>query len=350
MNMSLSSNDLQNLLHRHNVAGVSFAVLRDFHPAYTQCEGTICRDTGDPLWPDSLFQGASISKILSAVLTMKLVEQGHLDLDTPVNDYLKSWKLPENEWTNEKAVTIRHILSHHGGINVPTYAGYFCEDPVPSFKDLLEGRDPCLEAAISVEEPVDEQFIYSTGGFAVLQMAIEDVCNEGFETIIQREILQPLNMHRTCFNQPLPEHLRQNAACGHRSDGDMVAGRWFIYPTLAGSAVWTTPTDLAKFALHLQLILRRNQTGILQPQALQELITAYREPFFGLGFALYPDKGPGLYFGHTGNTEGFRSMFIAHESKGCGAFILANSDNADPVIKYIINRIAAEENWEGFHW
>lgn len=348
--MSLSSPELQILLKRGKVAGISFAVLRDFQLAYTQCEGLICRDLKDPIWPDSLFQGASISKILTTILVMKLVERGMLDLDQPVNNYLKSWQLPENEWTMERAVTIRHILCHFSGINVPTYAGYFREDLLPSLKDILEGKEPSIEPAVEVEEPVDEQFIYSTGAFAVLQLIIEDVCNEGFEAVIQRELLQPLNMHRTCFCQPLPEDFQKNAACGHRADGETVAGNWFVYPTLAGSAVWTTPTDLAKFARHLQKILAGSDSGLIQPQTMRELITPYREPFFGIGFALYGDKGPGLYFGHTGNTEGFRSMFIAHESNGSGAFILANSDNADPVIKEVINRIAASEGWEGFFW
>jgi hypothetical protein len=80
------------------------------------------------------------------------------------------------------------------------------------------------------------------------------------------------------------------------------------------------------------------------------MLSPYREPFFGLGFALYNDKGPRRFFGHTGNTEGYRSMFIAHESSGCGAFILANSDNSDPIIKEVINQIARTEGWPGFHW
>ncbi|MBU1109630.1 MAG: beta-lactamase family protein [Candidatus Riflebacteria bacterium] len=348
--MSLSAKELKNLLKTHNVAGVSFAVLRDFHFAYAQCEGFINNESQEPLWPDSLFQGASISKILSAVLTMILVERGKLDLDKPVNKYLKSWKLPENEWTKDTPVTLRHILSHFSGINVPTYRGFLKEDPIPTFKDVLNGTGPCDAPAVIVEEPVNEQFIYSTGAFAVLQMVLEDVTNESFETLVQHELLQPLNMHRTLFAQPLPEYLSENTACGHRSDGELVAGNWFVYPTQAGSGVWTTPTDLAKFALHLQKILLDDSSELLQLQTLREMISPYREPFFGLGFALYNDKGPGMFFGHTGNTEGYRSMFIAHESSGGGAFILANSDNADPVIREVINQIARSEGWEGFRW
>ncbi|MDD2999622.1 MAG: serine hydrolase [Candidatus Riflebacteria bacterium] len=341
--MSLSAHELKNILERHNVAGVSFAVLRDFHLTYAQCEGVINNESQEPLWPDSIFQGASISKVISAVLTMILVEKGKLELDKPVNKYLKSWKLPENKWTQKTPVTIRHILSHFSGINAPTYRGFSIEDSIHTCKDMLVGIESCDAPAVIVEKPVSEQFNYSTGAFAVLEMVLQDVSNESFANLVQRELLQPLNMHRTFFSQPLAENLSRNAACGHRSAGELVPGKWFVYLTLAGSGVWTTPSDLARFALHLQKILLADSSGLLQIETLKQMISPYREPFFGLGFALYHDKGPGMSFGHTGNTEGYRSMFIAHESSGCGAFILTNSENADPVIKEDINQIARPE-------
>ncbi len=348
--MSLSAPELKNLLQKHRVAGISFAVLRDFQLSYAQCEGFISKESRQPLWPDTIFQGASISKVVAAVLTMILAEKGRLDIDKPINSYLKSWQLPENDWTRETPVTIRHILSHFSGINVPTYAGYFKEEPTPTLLEILDGTGTCDTSAVTAEDPVDEQFIYSTGAFAVLEVALEDITNESFETLVQRELLKPLNMNRTCFSQPLSEYFSGNAAFGHRSDGETVAGNWFVYPTLAGSGIWTTPTDLARLALHLQKVLRDDASDLLQSQTLREMLSPYREAFFGLGFALYNDKGPGRFFGHTGNTEGFRAMFIAHESSGCGAFILANSDNADPVIKEVVNQIALSEGWQNFSW
>ncbi|MDD3146742.1 MAG: serine hydrolase [Candidatus Riflebacteria bacterium] len=348
--MSLSAEELKNILKKHNVAGISFAVLRDFHLAYARCEGFISKESHEPLWPDTVFQAASVSKTISAVLTMILVEKGRLDLDRPVNEYLKSWKLPENDFTSRVPVTIRHILSHFSGINVPSYRGFLKEGPIPTLQDVLNGTGSCDAPAVIVENPVDGQFAYSTGSFAVLQTVLQDVTGESFEALVQRELLQPLNMHRSFFEQPLSEHSGRNAACGHSADGEPVDGNWFVYPTQAGSGIWTTPTDLAKFALHLQKILQGSSSGLLQPQSLKEMLSPYREPFFGLGFALYSDKGPGLYFGHTGNTEGYRSMFIAHASLGCGAFILANSNNADPVIKETVNQIAISEGWQGFQW
>ena len=348
--MSLSAEELKNLLKQHNTAGISIAVLRDFHLAYTQCEGVISEESREPLWPGTVFQAASISKVISAVLTMILVEKGRLDLDKPVNKYLKSWKLPENDFTSKTPVTIRRMLSHFSGINVPSYRGFAKKGPIPSLSDVLKGTNPSDAPAVLVENPVDGQFAYSTGSFAVLQTILQDVTGENFEALVQRELLQPLNMYRSFFAQPLSGHLSKNAACGHSTDGEPVEGNWFVYPTQAGSGIWTTPTDLARLALHLQKILQGNTSGLLQPQSLKTMLSPYREPFFGLGFALYSDKGPGLFFGHTGNTEGYRSMFIAHESSGCGAFILANSNNADPVIKETVNQIAISEGWPGFNW
>ncbi|MGM0599223.1 MAG: serine hydrolase domain-containing protein [Candidatus Rifleibacteriota bacterium] len=348
--MSLSNIELKNLLEHHQVAGVSFAVLRNFCFEYAQCVGMANNHEQAPLWPDTIFQGASLSKTIATALTLKLSEKGIIDLDEPINPKLKSWKLPENEWTREKPVTTRHLLSHFSGINVPTYRGYFNGETVPALKDILEGNKLSYEPAIEVTDPVDEQFIYSTGAFAVLEILLEDITGENFDTLINHEILQPLDMSRTFFYQPLPTELQNNCASGHRYDTEVVAGNWFVYPTLAGSGIWTTPTDLAKFAADLQRTIKTDTAGILKPETIKEMLSPYSEPFFGLGFALYQDKGPGMYFGHTGNTEGFRAMFVAHATNGCGAFILANSDNADPVIKEIINQIAATENWEGFIW
>ncbi len=348
--MSLSSPDLQRILRENHVAGVSFAVIRDFKIAYAQCEGMLDANSHEPLWPDTIFQGASISKAMTTLLTLKLVEDGKIDLDKPINKCLKSWKIPANKWTRETPVTIRHILSHFSGINVPTYRGYIEGDDLPSLMDILDGTDPADSLPVRVETAVDEQFIYSTGSFAVLELLLEEITNQRFETLMQHNVFGPLQMHRTSFSQPLSDEFRGNAASGHRSDGQPVAGNYFIYPALAGSAIWTTPTDLAKAAVHLQKILRGWDSGILKPETVSEMLSPYRIESFGLGFALYQDKGHGTYFGHTGNTEGFRSMFMAHKENGSGAFILVNSDNADPVIKQVINRIAQTEGWEGFFW
>ena len=348
--MSLDQNYLNSLLHKHNVAGVSFAVIRNYQLSYAQTVGFANSEQQTELWTDTIFQGASISKTITALIIMQMYEEKKLDIDTPINNYIQAWKLPNNDWTKECQVTARHLLCHFGGINVPTYRGYVKGDKIPTLLDVLEGKKPSNSSSVRVEMPVDEKFSYSTGAFAILQLLIEELCNKSFEAIAQERIFIPLQMHRTTFLSPLPQNVERNAAAGHRKDGLPVAGGYFIYPEQAGSSIWTNPIELAKLAVHLQTILRTREPGIICVETLEEILTPYREGSFGLGYALYQDKGEGLYFGHTGNTEGFRSMFITHAQFGNGAFILVNSDNADPVMKEVINLIAQTENWDGFSW
>lgn len=348
--MSLDQNYLKSLLYKYNVSGISFAVIRNFELEYAQTVGYSNAEKKTELWTDTIFQGASISKTITSLIIMQMYEEKMLDIDVPINNYIKSWKLPENDWTEECKVTTRHLLCHFGGVNVPTYLGYIKGDETPSLLDVLEGTGPSNSSSVRVEMPVNEKFCYSTGAFAILQLLIEELCENNFEAVAQERVFRPLNMHRTTFSSPLPEDVEKNAASGHRNDGLPVAGDYFIYPEQAGSALWTNPIELAKLAVHLQTILKTRKPGILSVETLEEILTPYQDCSFGLGYALYQDKGEGVFFGHTGNTEGFRSMFIAHKQFGNGAFILVNSDNADPVMKEVINLIAQSQNWIGFSW
>ena len=348
--MSLEQNYINYLLSENKVPGVSIAVTRNFQLTYAQTAGVLNTETNTEIWSDSLFQAASISKTLTTLAIMQMYEENLIDIDLPVNNYLTAWQLPENQWTKIKPVTIRHLLSHFGGLNVSTYLGYVMGEKIPSLLEILKGGKHANSAPIMVDMPVDEKFSYSTGAFVILQLLIEEYFNDNFESIMQKRIFQPLSMKFSTFVNPLPSDLENIAASGHRKDYQPVAGGAFIYPEQAGSSLWTNPTDLLKLMVHLQKILKTKESGILSFNTLSEILTPYKENFFGLGFALYLDKGEHFYFGHTGNTEGFRSMYIANSFTGNGAAILVNSDNADPVTKAIINEIATTENWNGFVW
>lgn len=348
--MSLNQEYISKLLEEYNVPGISFAVTKNFKLNYAQTLGLSNSDTNEKIWTDTLFQAASISKTLTTLAIMQMREEKLIDIDLPINNYLKLWKIPENKWTKAKPVTARHLLSHFGGVNVPTYRGYVKGETIPSLIEILEGDKNTNSAPVRVDMPVDENFSYSTGAFAILQLAIEEICNNSFESVMQERIFMPLDMKFSTFSSPLPADIETLAASGHRKDSQPVAGSYFIYPEQAGSSLWTNPVELAKLAVHLQTILKTGEPGIISATSLKEILLPYKDNFFGLGYALYFDKGEHFYFGHTGNTEGFRSMFIANSFTGNGAFILVNSDNADPVIKGVINEIARTENWNGFSW
>src|SRR5690349_24598513 len=101
-----------------NVPGVSIAVINNGNIEWARGYGTMEMNGDQTVAPDTLFQAASISKPVSAMMVLKLAEQGKLDLDRDVNDFLSSWKIPENEYTEKNKVTLRGILSHTAGLTV----------------------------------------------------------------------------------------------------------------------------------------------------------------------------------------------------------------------------------------
>jgi tetratricopeptide (TPR) repeat protein len=154
-------------------------------------------------------------------------------------------------------------------------------------------------------------------------------------------------MTNSTYQQPLPDKIRKKAATGYRRDGKEVAGKIHIYPEMAAAGLWTTPTDLAKFAIESQLSLAGKSNNVLT----QEMTAKMVEPFLssasaGLGF--FSEKhGAATYFGHGGADEGFRAQMLVHKDKGYGAVVMVNSDNGQ-IINEIIRGIAREYQWENY--
>jgi CubicO group peptidase (beta-lactamase class C family) len=111
--------------------------------------------------PEALFQAASISKFVTAVAVMRLVEQGRLDLDLGVNTYLKSWRLPDSPQATE--VTLRRLLSMTAGVSVPGYLGYAPGTPLPTLPEILNGSPPANSQPVTVTAFPGTAFAYSGG-------------------------------------------------------------------------------------------------------------------------------------------------------------------------------------------
>ena len=138
---------IQERMTFYHVPGVSVAVLEGGRIAWTKGYGVKDVDTGEPVTPQTLFQAASISKPVAATAALRLVEEGLLDLDAPVNDYLKRWKIPDNEFTREHPVTLKHLLTHTGGLTVHGFPGYALTDEVPTTLEVLDGAGPASLAS-----------------------------------------------------------------------------------------------------------------------------------------------------------------------------------------------------------
>ena len=335
---------LEERMKLFHVPGLSVAVFRDFQISWAKAYGFADETAGVKATDATLFQAGSVSKPVAAMGALKLVEEGKLALDKDINTYLKGWKIPENDLTKKTPVTLEMLLSHTGGLTVHGFPGYAADAKVPTVIEVLDGVAPANSAPIRVDLAPGTQYRYSGGGYTIAQLAMTDVTGQSFPRLLEALVLKQLGMTSSTYDQPLPATLVPKAAAGYSTDGKEVPGKRHVYPEMAAAGLWTTPSDLARFGIGLQNILR-GKPGPISKAMAERMTTAVRDGY-GLGLAV-ADKD-GAYFSHDGADEGFQTLFIAHKTKGYGVAIMANSDAGFKVMPELLRAIGAEYGWEGF--
>jgi len=124
-------------------------------------------------------------------------------------------------------------------------------------------------------------------------------------------------------------------------------GKWHVYPELAAAGLWTTPRDLARFALAVQEAAGGRANRLFTPALVTEMLTSRSDASYGLGLGI-EGGGPDQRFGHGGGNEGFRCQLVAYTHRGQGAVVMTNSDNGGRLIGEILRSIAAEYGWPGY--
>lgn len=124
----------------YHIPGLSLAVIEEYQVQWVQGYGILRTGGTDPVTPQTLFQACSTSKMVTAPIALRLVEQGVLDMDADVNTYLKSWQVPENEFTRSLKVTLRGLLSHRSGINRPDGGFEWDDGSTPTLVQILRGE------------------------------------------------------------------------------------------------------------------------------------------------------------------------------------------------------------------
>src|SRR5262249_44546830 len=152
------------------------------------------RGYGNNVDAETLFQAASISKPVTAMAVVRMAQEGRLGLDQPVNELLKRWKLPENEFTVARKVTVRDLLSHTAGATVGGFPGYPAGTPLPSLLEILDGKPPANTPPIRVDSVPGPTYRYSGGGYTVLRLMLEDVSGQPFDELMRKMVLEPLGM------------------------------------------------------------------------------------------------------------------------------------------------------------
>ncbi len=347
--------NLQRVMQISNVPGLSVAVIDDYRIAWAKGYGVTEAGGKTPVTARTLFPAASISKPVTAIAALRLVEQGKLSLDDDVNRALTSWKVPENEYTRDQKVTLRRILSHTAGTTVHGFLGYPVGQPLPTLLQILDGIRPANSEPVRVDYVPGTKQRYSGGGVMIEQQLMIDVTGQPFPRIMQELVLDRLGLKDSTFEQPLPPSRAAMAAAGHNDTGDTMPGKWNVAPEMAVGGLWTTPSDLARIAIDVALSSQGKSNRILSTAMSREMLRPQVDPKIenlegrtmrmGLGWILGDESDPGR-FGHEGVNPGFMAEVLMWES-GHGVVVMVNnwSFNSQLVMRYVINNVAKEYGW-----
>ena len=338
--------DIRERMKFHKVPGVSIAVINNGKLEWARAYGIIEAGSSAPVTTMTLFQAGSISKPVAAAGALRLVDRGILSLDEDVNAKLRSWKVPESDFTKNEKVTLRRILSHTAGLTVHGFPGYSSTEPVPTLIQVLNGEKPANTAATRVDILPGSAVRYSGGGTTVMQQLVIDASGRSFPAYIRDSVLRPLGMRESTYEQPLPESRRARAAAAHSSTGEPVNGRFHTYPEMAAAGLWTTPSDLARFTIEIMRSADGRSRRLLNPETARLMTTSHKDGA-ALGFFI-GGEGDSTTFSHGGRDRGFDAKLEAYPRLGRAARVMINANNDTGFIPEVMRAIAREYGWPGY--
>ena len=350
-----------NILDRmkyYKVPGVSIAVIKDYKIDWAKGYGLADTSKNIPVTTETMFSAGSISKFLMAVTALKMVEKGQLELEKPINDYLESWKIAENDFTKKEPITLSMLLSHSAGTSQSSYFGFTPNQPLPTIVEILSGAKISETRPVVVNSEPNKEFRYSGGGSIIAQLALMDVSKQSFSSLTQEILFDKLGMKNSTFEQPVPSKFIKQSSWAY-SSASWFKGMPYIYPQQAAAGLYTTPTDLAIFYIDVQ----KSYLGkgkILSQTITKKMLTAqqnvsdgsYKEQI-GIGpFLIQRTDNKdinGVYFEFTGVNAGFLAYGIASVAGGNGVVIMLNSgDDVNGLGKEIRRAVAKTYNWTNF--
>ena len=345
-------------MRERRVPGVSVAVVSGGEIAETPTYGLREAGRDDAVTTSTRFQACSISKPVTVLAMLRLVEQGRLDLDADVNDTLRSWRVPPNGgW--QPRVTLRQLASHSAGLTAHGFPGYPRGASLPTLPQILSGVVPANTEGVRVDIAPGVQFRYSGGGTTVMQLLLEEVTGTPVADLIRSLVLDPLGMEHSGYEQPLPDQLHDEAAIAHSPDGRPVEGGWHVYPEQSAAGLWTTPSDLCRFGLAISHAVAGEDGALVTRETAQQMLTPQTPPSpgaerigglnaVGLGVFLRWVDDQAAYFGHSGGNEGFRCHLLMRRDGSHGACVMTNADGGGSVLIDAFDALGAAHGWEGY--
>ena len=326
-------------MQKKHVPGAVFTLVKDGKIFFSKGYGYADNKKKIPVIPDkTLFRVGSISKLFTATAVMQLAEQNKLKLDDDVNKYLKHFQV---ENTYKKPITFAHLLTHTDGFDSGWGIGAFARSAsqMTPLGDFIAKRLPPRIM------PPGEVFLYSDVGMNLAGYLVEEISGIPFAEYIDKNILQPLDMRRSSFFQPLPPQLAFDLAGGYKYKNGTYQRRPFVFSnTIPGNALMATATDIAHFAIaHLQNG-RYGNSQILNNATAKEMHRQHFAHFPGMVGATY-----GFYqktinqqkaIIHNGRHAGYTTTLYLLPEQNLGFFVACNNNPSslpDELVKQFFN-------------
>lgn len=329
---AISESRVDTLLSRHAVPGVSIAVIEDGALAWAEAYGTAQVLTGNATTTTHRFQAASLSKTLNALVILRLVDSGELDLDTAVNNYLESWQL-SGDYADR--VTIAHLLSHTGATTVHGFGGYDHGASLPSTTDVLNGYGN--SPSVFNEGRPGRNYKYSGGGTTVLQQLVEDVTGLDYSVAAQNLALTPLGMTNSSM-RPATSDNPSVYAHAHGEGGKRFSTVFHDYPEIAAAGLWTTPSDMSRALLAIMASYNGDGSFLTRSLARRMLNPIAKDAALGTFVN-------GSRFYHSGSNFGFRCAYLGNASSRSGYVVMTNGENGSELVDDIVPLIRQERGW-----
>jgi CubicO group peptidase (beta-lactamase class C family) len=314
--------------------GLAVALVHHGQVVWAAGHGVADRTTRQPVTPTTRFQAASLSKPVAAWGVLRLIEQGRIGLDEPVVSHLRHWRPPPSPFDAD-GITVRRLLSHTAGLSVHGYAGQTLDRPLPPIAASLSGEAGGSFPVELLDAP-GGRWLYSGGGYSVLQLLVEELTGRPFADVMQAEVLGPLGMTASSVGW----WRTAATACPHDANGVRMPD--FAFAEQAAAGLVTTAPDLARF---LAAALPGPQgeppgRGVVSPAGVRLMLTAApaTEGCWGLGYGLGRLASGDWLAYHEGANRGWRAgLALLPDQKAC-IVVLANGDGGGGPINAVVQR------------
>ena len=314
------------LLAELGVAGVAVGVVEGGRIAFTRGYGVEDRASGRPMTSATLFNFASVSKPVTAWGVLRLVDRGALSLDAPVNAVLRRWRVPASG-LGEDGVTVRRLLSHTAGISTPTGPFFPADTALPTLEQVLRGEGGD-RGPVVVQAGPGERWMYSGGGYAILELLVEEASGADFDGFMRRAVFAPLGMDRTTFAPPAV--VGAGVATPYNQLGELIAPYRMV--DVAAGALYSSVGDFARF---MAAYATRGR-GLLRPETFETMLTPVadvrlegldvRGARWALGHGVHRTRAGERIVYHSGGNPGYVVYFLVMPERGDGMVIAANGD------------------------